>query len=81
MAGLYTGGLFHIFGRIHLSFKGFGSYLSLLFYFKWIVLLTNNINPDQMPLYVASDLGLHCLSVTFLRVSQVRMGSCERLHC
>ena len=24
-------------------------------------MLANNVDPDQMPHYVASDLGLHCL--------------------
>ena len=24
-----------------------------------------NVDPDQMPYYVASDLGLHCLPMTF----------------
>ena len=26
----------------------------------------NSVDPDQMPHYVASDLGLHCLPVTLL---------------
>ena len=26
----------------------------------------NSVDPDQMPHFVASDLGLHCLPVTFL---------------
>ena len=33
-------------------------------------MLANNVDPDQMPHYVASDLGLHCLSVTLLQVSR-----------
>ena len=32
--------------------------------------MANNVDPDQMPHYVASDLGLHCLPMTCLRVSQ-----------
>ena len=33
--------------------------------------LANNVDPDQMPYYVASDLGLHCLSViNLLQVSR-----------
>ena len=28
-------------------------------------MLANNVDPDQMPHYVASDLGLHCLSRHF----------------
>ena len=36
------------------------------------ILLANNVDPDQMPQDVASDLGLpqHCLPVTLLRVSR-----------
>ena len=30
-------------------------------------MLANNVDPDQMPHYVASDLGLHCLAMTFYR--------------
>ena len=27
-------------------------------------MLANNVDPDQTPHYVASDLGLHCLPMT-----------------
>ena len=47
-------------------FRVVRSILSLLFYFRRKVLLANNVDPDQMPHYVASDLGLHCLPMTFL---------------
>ena len=30
----------------------------------------NNVDPDQTSPYVASDLGLHCLPMTVLRVSR-----------
>ena len=30
------------------------------------ILLANNVDSDQMPHNVASDLGLHCLSLTLL---------------
>ena len=30
------------------------------------ILVANSVNPDQTPLYVASDLGLHCLSLAIL---------------
>ena len=33
------------------------------------ILLSNNVDPDQTPHNVASDLGLHCLPMTLLRVS------------
>ena len=39
----------------------------LLFYFSSKILLANNVDPDQMP-HVASDMGLHCLPMTLLRV-------------
>ena len=32
-------------------------------------MLANNVDPGQMPHYGASDLGLHCLLMTLLRVS------------
>ena len=32
-------------------------------------LFANSGDPDQMPHSAASDLGLHCLSITLLRVS------------
>ena len=30
-------------------------------------MLANNVDPDQTPHYVASDLGLHCLPVALFR--------------
>ena len=35
-------------------------------------LFANSGDPDQMPHSVASDLGLHCLSVTLLGVSRLQ---------
>ena len=43
--------------------KGVGFILSFIL-FLWKILLANNVDPDQMPHYVASDLGLHCLPMT-----------------
>ena len=37
-----------------------------------VELSTNSADPDQMPRFVASDLGLHCLPVTLLGVSSLR---------
>ena len=34
---------------------------------KHITVLANKVDPDQMPHYVASDPGLHCLPVNLLR--------------
>ena len=33
-------------------------------------MLANNVDPDQMQHYVASDLGLHCLSMILLCVTR-----------
>ena len=52
-------------------FSGVGSISLLLFYFNGKILFANNVDPDQTPHDVASDLGLHCLLMTGL---QVRMG-------
>ena len=46
------------------------SILLLLFYFWWKILVATNLDPDQMPHYVASELGLHCLPVTLLPISR-----------
>ena len=46
-------------------FKGVRSIMSLLFCFWWKILLANNEDPDQMPQYVASVMGLHCLDDPF----------------
>ena len=46
-------------------FRGVGSIMPLLFYFLWKFLLANTVDSNQMPNYVASDLGLHCLPMTF----------------
>ena len=56
-------------GKLFCHFRGVGFTLSLLFDFGWKILLANNVDPDQTP-HVASDLGLHCLSITILRVSR-----------
>ena len=44
--------------------------MSLLFFFRWKILLAKHVDPDQTPYYVASDLVLHCLLMTLLRVSR-----------
>ena len=58
-------------------FRGVKSILSLLFYFKWKILLANNEDPDQMPHDVVSDLSLHCLPMTSLRVSRYYFSCVE----
>ena len=69
---LYTGGFFHCFmlDESICHFRSIRSILSLLFHFYWKLLLANTVDPDQMPHYVASELGLHCLPMTLLRVSR-----------
>ena len=56
--------------QVHLSFEGCQVYFVAFILFLWKILLANTVDPDQMPHYVASDLGLHCLSTTLLRVSR-----------
>ena len=34
-------------------------------------MVANNVDPDQMPHFVASDLGLNCLPMTLFRVSRL----------
>ena len=56
-------------------FRGAKSILSLLFYFLCKIVLANNVDPDQMPHHVASNLGLHCLPMTLLPdARQIRLG-------
>ena len=50
-------------------FGGVGSVLSLLIYFCWKILLTNSVDSDQTPHFVAPNLGLYSLPMTFLWVS------------
>ena len=40
------------------------------FYSNFDGKLANTVDLDQTPHYVASDLGLHCLPITLLRVSR-----------
>ena len=45
-------------------------------------LFANSGDPDQMPRSAAFDLGLHCLLITLLRISQlqwIKKGSCQFL--
>ena len=50
--------------------RGVGSILSLSVYLLRKIFLANNVDPDQTPLYVASDRSLHCLPMRLLRVSR-----------
>ena len=57
-------------GESIFHFRSVGSILLLLFNFWRKILLVNNVDPDQMPHDVASDLGLHCLAMILLWVSR-----------
>ena len=70
---LYTGRLFHCFmldeSICHCRYECQVYFVTfILFLIK--ILLANTVDPDQTPHYVASDLVLHCLPMTFLRVSR-----------
>ena len=58
-------GLFVILGM-----SGLFCHFILLLMENLKILLANTADPDQMPHYVASDLGLHCLPMTLLKVSR-----------
>ena len=62
-----TGRLFHCYmlGESICHLRGVGSILLHLLLFLWKILLADTVDPDQTPHYVASDLGLHCLPMTF----------------
>ena len=59
-----------------MSFEAVGSTLSFFVFFFILFLiedpdlLANDVDPDQTPHDVASDLRLHCLSMTFLQLSR-----------
>ena len=68
---LYTGGLFQYYmldeSICHL--RGCQIYFVAFMLFLRKILLANTVDPDQMQHHVASDLVLHCLPMTLLRVS------------
>ena len=51
-------------------FREFRVYFVAFILFLMEILLANNIDPGQIPDHVVSDLDLHCLSMTLLRVSR-----------
>ena len=69
----------------HFRGGGGSSLFYCFFLFWWKILLENNVDRNQIPHYVASDLGLHCLSMTILQVSKLEwvngLSICEkRMH-
>ena len=67
---LYSGELFHYVGRVRLTYNGCQIYFVAFILFSMEKPVRKNADPDQTPHYVASDLGLHCLPLTFLWVSR-----------
>ena len=54
-------------------FRVVGTFVAFIL-FLMEVLLANSVDPDQMPHYVASDLGLHCLPMTPFTGFKISMG-------
>ena len=50
----------------------FSKFLLLLCVIEIPVLIANSVDPDQRPHSAASNLGLYCLTITVLVVSQLR---------
>ena len=51
-------------------FSGVRSILLLfILFFMEKPVIANIVEPDQRPYYVASEVGLHCLPMTLLRIS------------
>ena len=67
---LYIAGLFHcyVLDESICHFRDVWSTLSLLFLME--ILSANNVDPDQMPHHLASDLGQHCIPITLSRISR-----------
>ena len=65
---LYTGRLFHCF-MLESPFVILGVKISFVAFI--LFLLANNVDPDQTPHDVASDLGLHYFPMSLLPVSRV----------
>ena len=49
---------------------GVAGLFSRLFLFLKQILLADNVDPYQTPHHVASDLGLHCMHISLIRVSR-----------
>ena len=56
-----------LFGQVHFQIKWcLVCFLVLSLIIEIVVLTANNVDPDRTPRSVASDLGLHCLPMSFL---------------
>ena len=61
-----------IYWKSLISILGTSGYEIYIFLEKVAKLFANSEDPDQMPHCAASDLGLHCLPITLLRVSRLQ---------
>ena len=61
-----------IYWKSSVSILGTAGYEVYIFLKKKAKLFANSGDPDQTPHSAASDLGLHCLPVTLLRVSRLQ---------
>ena len=66
---LYNGSLFHCY-MLDKSICHFRCWVYFVTFLFLVENPVNNVDPNQMPHPVASDLGLHCLPVTLLRGSR-----------
>ena len=51
-----------------------GYFLLFLYFIEIPIIKANIVDPDQTPQSGASDLDLHCLPITLLRVSRLKTG-------
>ena len=71
LSPLYTGRLFHCYMLDEsMSYRGCHIYFVAFILFLMEKLLANTVDPDQTLQYLAPDLGLHCLPMTYLWVSR-----------
>ena len=63
----------HLFGLTFPIERMFGDLLLLLCFIEIHVFDANNVDPDQTPRIVASDLGLHCVSMSILGVDRTTL--------
>ena len=72
-----------LFGQVHFQFEGCLFCLSVLsFIIEIPVLNANSVDPDQMPHFAASDLGLHCLQMCllwYIRYKYVKNSHCAQI--
>ena len=63
-----------------MSILGTPGYEIYIFLEKMVKLFANSGDPDQTPRSAASDLGLHCLPNTLLRVFHLQWGKQRSLN-